>query len=127
MAQTAILALLSAAIPLAATLASTVVAVVVDGGASRVVVDPTAREAQQARSLHVFGFTSHDDLIFNESEGEFTLQEWDQVQEAARQHCCPPTKSEDVDMMSDDRVGADLRNFTRSTMETKIASDLYWK
>jgi exosome complex component RRP46 len=105
-----------------------VVAVAADDGPSRIVVDPTARELQQARSLHVFAFTSQDDLILNESEGEFTLQEWDQVQEAARRQCCPPiTKTDDVDMMSEDRAGADLRNFTRSTMETKIASDLYWK
>ncbi|KAI0125879.1 hypothetical protein BJ170DRAFT_451597 [Xylariales sp. AK1849] len=126
--QTSVLALLSAAIPLTATLASTVLAVVAGDGSSKIVVDPTAREIEKSQSLHVFTFTSHDDLILGESEGEFSLKEWNDVLDTARRQCCPPPVSEDVDMTNDGaQVGADLRTFTRSTLEAKISSDLYWK
>jgi exosome complex component RRP46 len=126
--QTSILALLSAAIPLTATLTSAVLAVVNDAGTSRVALHPTAREIEQSQSLHVFAFTSHNDLILAESEGEFTMKEWDTVLNTAQRQCCASSSSEDVDMTDNETlVGADLRNFTRSIMEAKIASDLYWK
>lgn len=97
-------------------------------GVDKIVVDPSAREIELSRSHHVFAFTSHDDLILNESEGEFTLKEWDSALEVARRQCCSPLRSEeDVDMIDDARAGADLKNFTRSAMETQIASDLHWK
>lgn len=126
--QTAILALLSAVIPLTSTLTSAVLAIVTQDGIDKIIANPSAREIELSRSHHVFAFTSHDDLILNESEGEFTLKEWDSVLEAARRQCCSPSRSqEDVDMSDDGRTGADLKNFTRSAMETQIASDLYWK
>ncbi|KAH8675965.1 hypothetical protein BX600DRAFT_432502 [Xylariales sp. PMI_506] len=126
--QTAILALLSAAIPLTATLTSAVFAIASQGEQSRIIIDPTAREAEESRSLHAFAFTSRDELVLAESEGDFTLKEWDDVLATARKQCCPPPTSEDVDMLQDQApTGVDLRNFTRSTVEAKIASDLYWK
>ncbi|KAI1857291.1 uncharacterized protein JN550_013317 [Neoarthrinium moseri] len=123
--QTALLALLSAAIPLTATVTAAVLAIVADDGASRIIVDPTAREIQVSRSLHVFAFTSRDELLLNESEGEFTMQEWDNAFATAQRQCCPAPTSDDVDMEGGSQ--ADLKNFTRSTLETKTASDLYWK
>jgi exosome complex component RRP46 len=122
-----VLALLSAAIPLTATLTSAVLAVVAGAGRDRVIVTPTAREIELSRSLHVFAFTSHDNLILNESEGEFTLKEWNEALESARRQCCPPPPSEDIDMNEDSRVDADLKHFTRSTVEAQVASDLHWK
>lgn len=126
--QTATLALLSAAIPLTVTLTSAVLGFVQEEGATRMILNPSAREIELSQSLHVFAFTSHDDLILNEGEGEFTLKEWNTALDTARQQCCPPPQARgDVDMDDGARVGADLRNFTRSTVETQIASDLYWK
>ncbi|KAH6648500.1 hypothetical protein BKA67DRAFT_661467 [Truncatella angustata] len=126
--QTAILALLSATIPLTATLTSAVLAFVMDEGANKIVVNPSAREIELSRSLHAFAFTSYDDLVLTESEGEFTLKEWKDALESARGQCCrPPQSNDDIDMNDEVHTGADLRKFTRSTMETQIAADLYWK
>ncbi|KAI4600255.1 exosome non-catalytic core subunit rrp46 [Pestalotiopsis sp. 9143b] len=122
--QTSILALLSAAIPLTATLTSAALAVDEN---SAIIANPTAREIELSKSLHVFAYTSHDDLVLSESEGEFTFEEWSNAQEAARQQCCKLARSEDVDMDADARAGADLKEFTRSTVEAQIASDLHWK
>ena len=59
--------MLSAAIPMKVTAACTIVAVL-PGGASKVVVDPSPAEMVKARSLHVVGFTSGEDLLLAESE-----------------------------------------------------------
>ncbi|KAI1500091.1 hypothetical protein F5X99DRAFT_257085 [Biscogniauxia marginata] len=127
--QTAILSLLSAALPLTATLTSTALAIVPEQGAPKIIVNPTAREVEQSQSFHVFVFTSHNELILVESEGNFTMKEWDDVFATAYSRCCPPTTSNDGDALMDDHVpaGSDLKHFTRSTMEQKIAADLYWK
>lgn len=125
--QTSVLALLSAAIPLTATLTSATLAVMSDNGNSTITTNPTAREIELSKSLHVFVYTSHDDLVLSESEGEFTFEEWSRAFEAAKQQCCVQSQSEDVDMDNDARDGADLKHFTRSTMKAQIASDLHWK
>ncbi|KAI0019573.1 hypothetical protein F4780DRAFT_442686 [Xylariomycetidae sp. FL0641] len=128
--QTAILSLLSAALPLTATLTSTSLAVVAGQGDRKIVSNPTAREIEQSRSFHVFAFTSHNELLLVESEGIFTMQEWDELFATAQNQCCQSPTCNDADtLMQDDSKSlvADLKQFTKSTMEQKIASDLYWK
>lgn len=117
---------MSAAIPLTATLTSVVIAATAEDGSNREIINPTAREIEMSRSLHVFAFTSHGDLILTQSEGEFTMKEWEDILASAQRHCCPKT-SGDVSMGDDEASGADLGTFTRSVLEAKIASDLYWK
>ncbi|KAI1489534.1 hypothetical protein F5X96DRAFT_606704 [Biscogniauxia mediterranea] len=128
--QTAILSLLSAALPLTATLTSAALAIVPEEGVSKIVLNPTAREIEQSQSFHVLAFTSHNELILAESEGSFTMKEWEDVFARAYSQCCPRTMSkDDSDALMDDyrSAGSDLSHFTRSIMEQKIASDLYWK
>ncbi|KAK8139749.1 hypothetical protein PG984_000872 [Apiospora sp. TS-2023a] len=124
--QTAVLTLMSAAIPLTATLTSVVIAATAEDGSTREIINPTAREIEMSRSLHVLAFTSHGELILTQSEGEFTMKEWEDILASAQRHCCPNT-SGDVSMGDDEASGADLGTFTRSVLEAKIASDLYWK
>ena len=76
--QTATLALLSAAIPMRATATASVVAVVLEGKTKKMVADPTPRELEAAQSVHVLAFTSNDELLLAESEGDFTVKEWDE-------------------------------------------------
>ncbi|KAI1649780.1 uncharacterized protein F4817DRAFT_15262 [Daldinia loculata] len=127
--QTAVLSLLSAALPLTATLTSTSLAIVADGQSKKVVLNPSPREIETSQSFHVFSFTSHDELILAESEGSFTVKEWDDAFAVAQRQCCPPVTTGDGDTLMDDSSlpGTDLRQFTRSTLEGKIASDLHWK
>ncbi|KAK3337447.1 hypothetical protein B0T19DRAFT_72917 [Cercophora scortea] len=126
--QTAVLALLSAAVPMRATATASVVAVVPEGQTKRMVVDPSPRDLDIAKSVHVLAFTSHDELLLAESEGDFTVKEWDDVYETAQRICCRPATTAETDMAIDDEAaGPDMRHFLRSTMETKIAADLHWK
>ncbi|KAL2270908.1 hypothetical protein VTJ83DRAFT_279 [Remersonia thermophila] len=126
--QTAILALLSAGVPMRATATATAIAVSHD----KTVVDPSPRDVETARSVHVLAFTSQDDLLLAESEGDFTVKEWDDIYEAAKKICCRPAPDGASMQLDDDdsspaAVGPDLRQFLRSTMESKVAADLHWK
>ncbi|KAI1385099.1 uncharacterized protein F4822DRAFT_382979 [Hypoxylon trugodes] len=127
--QTAVLSLLSAALPLTTTLTSTSLAIIADGQSNKIVLNPSPREVETSQSFHVFSFTSHDEPILVESEGSFTMKEWDDAFAAAQRQCCQSTIINDGDTRMDDSNSADanLKQFTRSTLEGKIASDLHWK
>ena len=113
-----------------ATATSTVAAVLFQDGAKRVAVDQSPKDLAAARSVHVLAFTSHDELLLAESEGDFTVQEWDDVYDAAAKICCQSgAGNADADMVLDGQAsaGPDMRQFLSSTLEAKVAADLYWK
>jgi exosome complex component RRP46 len=122
------------------------------------VVDPSPRELSQARSLHVLAFTNttttmatakaaaatsqegddKGELLLVESEGRFTLQEWDAVLEKAKRACCQDglvgqQMQHGLDLVLDDADAGrsqdvtDMRQFIRGTVEARVAADLYWK
>ena len=92
-------------------------------------MDPSPRQADKSRSVHVLAFTSHGELLLAESEGDFTMNEWDGVYEAAREICCGSAKRNEIDMVvdQDQQTGADLQQFVRSAAEAKVTADLHWK
>lgn len=120
----AILGLLSAAIPLKAIATATLIAM----GEAGPVVDPGMAEADRARSLHVLGFTSSDELLLTESIGSFSLGEWEQVLQTGQRVCC---QGRDLDSDTAMSTGAsefqNIRAFMRSVMEAKVSEDLYWQ
>jgi exosome complex component RRP46 len=121
-----VLALLSAAMPLAMTMTSTLLAIMDNGN---IVQYPTIREIQQASSVHVLAFTSHGELLVNESEGDFNIDDWDLIFEKAQRICCGTGKAADVDAMLDEgeEGNGGLTGFLRSTLEEKVTSDLKWR
>ncbi|KAI0486441.1 hypothetical protein F4859DRAFT_370475 [Xylaria cf. heliscus] len=127
--QTAVLSLLSASLPMTATLTSTSLAIISEDGRHQIVTNPTARQIEQSRSFHVLAFTSQNELILAESEGAFTMKEWDGIYSTAHGQCCTSTIIGDTDTPMDEGLstGTDLKHFIRSTVEQKTASDLYWK
>ncbi|CZS98320.1 related to RRP46 protein, involved in rRNA processing [Rhynchosporium agropyri] len=128
--QTAVLALLSASLPLSMTLTSTFLALTSDGSSKRIVVNPTLLESEAASSVHVMAFTSHGDLLVAESEGDFTLKEWEAVHDAAKSFCCDESQTSGARHVAQDEM--DEKNgimmmFVQSTLEDKVESDLQWK
>lgn len=104
---------------------ATAVAVLPD---KSLVVDPSPRELYEAESLHILAFTSKDELLLVESEGDFDLDRWDAVVERAKRACCQGRKQPGLDLVLDDvEVATDMREFIRSTVEAQVAADLYWK
>ncbi|KAJ1331552.1 exosome complex component RRP46 [Microdochium nivale] len=124
--ETAVLSLLSAGLPLNATITSASFSINASmDDKYKIIPNPTPRQVETSRSFHVFAFTSHEELLLAESEGSFTTHEWDDLYSQARASCCPP----DADIVMDDERGvhADLKNFVRTTMQEKIVEDLHWK
>ncbi|RGP62482.1 hypothetical protein FLONG3_10211 [Fusarium longipes] len=125
--HTAILGLLSAAIPLKTICAATLLAVPEEEGKD-IIVDPSAVDIDHAKSVHVLGFTSRDELLLSESEGAFTPDEWNKVLQLGQRICCEHQQPGFDTAMSDDNVESpSMRQFIRSAMEAKVAEDLYWK
>jgi exosome complex component RRP46 len=110
-----------------ATATAAIVAIVSQDGTCKLVAEPSPREIEAAQSVHVLAFTSQDDLLLAESEGDFTVKEWDDVYDTAKTICCKSgaTKAEGIEMVLDS--GPDMRKFLRSALETKVAADLHWK
>lgn len=137
--QSAVLALLSASIPLRTTATAASFAYVPDNTPSdndyKLVSSFSPRDAAVARSTHVLAFAAHHDkLLLAESEGEFSMDEWDDVVAAARKMCCATADDDDADGMAlDKKVGShssdgpDMRQFVRSTMQGKLEDALKWK
>ncbi|KAI2629039.1 hypothetical protein GGS21DRAFT_235570 [Xylaria nigripes] len=125
--QTAILALLSASLPMTSFLTSTSLAIMLKDGSRQMVINPTARQIEQAQSFHVLAFTSYNELILAESEGTFTMKDWDDVYSTCYSQCCTTTNIDDADTPMDGGIPAtDMGRFIRSVVEQKTASDLYW-
>ncbi|CAM1507061.1 Fc.00g067020.m01.CDS01 [Cosmosporella sp. VM-42] len=121
------LSLLTAAIPLKAIAAATVLAIPEDEGKD-IIVDPSAVDADRAKSLHALSFTSQDELLFAESEGSFSVDEWTKILELGQRICCQqPQSGVDTTMAGSSIESIGMKNFIRSVMETKVAADVYWK
>lgn len=89
-------------------------------------IDPTPHEASLAKSLHVLGFTSDEDLLLVESQGAFTTKEWTEILKSGLLVCC----SDEVNLggnLQGDAGATGVREFIRRTMETKIQADMAWK
>lgn len=111
------------------TTATSVLTAVVSDPETRIVVDPTERELHTAESTHVFAFTAQGGLLLAESEGEFTMDEWEQAHDVAKKLCCEAEKKDGMDVVMDDEKagGPELQRFLRTAMEGKVADDLGWR
>lgn len=89
--------------------------------------DADARDLDRSASTHVFAFTAREELLLTESEGNFTLTEWQKACAAARHICARQTADSSMALDHDNSDHPDLSGFLRSTLEAKVASDLRWK
>ncbi|KXH62092.1 exosome complex subunit Rrp46 [Colletotrichum salicis] len=117
--HSAILALLSAAVPLKAIATCATLAVVKKG--DKIIVDPSPLEIDQSKSLHVVIFTQND-LLLLESEGTFSMAEWDEVISKGQLVCSQHRQAELGAAMDDDSQDTtDMQQFIRTVMESKAA------
>lgn len=113
--------------PLAMSMTSVFLALSANQGSRTLIRNPTLLQIQSADSVHVLGFTSQGDLLIAESEGSFSMDDWDEVYEAGRAICCDNIPT-DEDIIQDDELKAGgMRRFVKSTLQAKVQADLYWK
>jgi exosome complex component RRP46 len=84
---------------------------------------PSIREINTAKSLHVLTFSSKDELLLVESEGRFSMDEWDEIEEKAKIICLGDADA----MVEDDDKGKSLQDGVRSVIEEKARQDARWK
>ena len=95
------------------------------------VVDPSVQQIKLASSIHVLAFSSHGGLLVVESEGDFTIDKWEEVHQKAKLICHgdegneSESESDDMSMKSDDV--SRLENILKDAVERKIAKEQRWK
>ncbi|KAH0545179.1 hypothetical protein FGG08_000791 [Glutinoglossum americanum] len=122
--QTALLALLSASIPLSTTFTASLITV---ARGSNTVINPSPEDLQNARSTHVLAFSAEGDLLVAESQGEFEIGDWERVFEMGLHAARSGSENRkgadsDVVMLDDDQGGA-----LRGLVQQKIEKDQKWK
>ena len=119
----AILALLSTSIPLAATIASTFVAILPNGS---LILDPNIKTLPNALSVHAIAFSSQKQLMLVESEGLFDMDTWDTVTQLAESACCRRSGDDggDGDMDQGEKT---VEGFIKDTVESRLHSIEAWR
>ena len=87
------------------------------------------QQTKRASSIHLLAFSSRGDLLVVESEGDFTIDKWEEVHQRAKLICHgaegDESESEDVSMNSDDI--SKLENVLKDAVERQIAKEQRWK
>ena len=128
--QTAVLTLLSASIPLAETLTSVILAITRNKESQAILRNPSLIELQSADSIHVLGFTSHGELLVAESEGSFTIDDWNDIYDAGRRLCCDGIETDIDDNIMQDEISEGRTSegkFIKAIVREKVGADLHWK
>ncbi|KAI5300396.1 exosome non-catalytic core subunit rrp46 [Ascosphaera atra] len=121
----ALLALLTAAVPLSMTYTAVLIAVLPDGNLLR---NPARKEIANAPSLHVFSISSTGSLLLSIDEGSFDLETYDRAYVLARQGCLPLKVNEGGDVnMKQGATAEPLEMFVRHTVEDRLRDELTWK
>jgi exosome complex component RRP46 len=116
----AILAFLSASIPLTSTFTSVLLATQPSGAIS---VNPAPKLILSASSTHVFAFSSTGNLILDLSEGEFDLDTWEKAHDRAKEECC----KEQLDGNAMDEGKPSLQGFVERVVEARVDKERAWK
>jgi len=97
------------------------------GATRKVIKNPTIYQIQAASSAHVLGFTSQGSLLVAESEGDFSLEDWDEVYEAAKLSCYADYSSQAMQDGGGDEISGGLQTFVNAALQSKVSADLHWK
>jgi exosome complex component RRP46 len=125
----ALLALVSAAIPMSMTYVSTIIAVSPSG---ELLQSPSANDLKTAKSTHVFSFSSKGHVLLNESDGSFDIPTWERAHDIAQSICLSGmdtaglTRDGDVEMEGG-LTAESLAQVLRDAVEDRIREDYSWK
>ncbi|KAI4759123.1 hypothetical protein E4T52_01055 [Aureobasidium sp. EXF-3400] len=116
----AMLAFLSASIPMTNTFTSTLLAIQPSGDIS---INPSPKLLLPASSAHVFAFSSTGNLILDLSEGEFDLDTWEKAHDKAKEECC----KEQVEENAMEEGKPSLQGFVERVVEARVDKERAWK
>ncbi|KAI4749022.1 hypothetical protein E4T50_00681 [Aureobasidium sp. EXF-12298] len=116
----AMLAFLSASIPMTSTFTSTLLAIQPSGSIS---INPSPKLLLPASSAHVFAFSSTGNLILDLSEGEFDLDTWEKAHDKAKEECC----KEQLGDAAMEEGKPSLQGFVERVVEARVDKERAWK
>lgn len=110
--------------PLATTFTSVILALV----SGTVVRNPSVHDIQSASSIHVLAFTAQGALLVAESEGSFSMDDWNDVYEQGKKLCCgePAAGPDEMQDVGEEKDGG-MKAFVKAALEEKVESDLHWR
>ncbi|KAK2861247.1 hypothetical protein FQN49_004402 [Arthroderma sp. PD_2] len=122
----ALLGLLSAGIPMAMIYTTCIIAV---SSAGESLPNPSTEQIKACASLHVLAFSSKGNLLLNESQGSFNMQQWDAIYDLAEKLCrgSVTVGDGDKDITMDGEASNSLEKFIRETVEDKVREEFAWK
>ena len=95
----------------------------------QLIINPQSQQFRVASSAHVLAFSSQGDLLVVESEGDFSVETWEDVYDKAYQICHGEKDdaigSEDISMDSSDNVT--LEGVLKDTVQKKVMEERRWK
>jgi exosome complex component RRP46 len=122
--QAALLALISASIPLATTYTSAALSMTKSG--DMIGFSGSSSRREKPASFHVFSFTAQGDMLLDESEGEFDMDSWMKLSQVAKEICCGEVVDEYQDMVIDKR-GESMQERLRRVVWNMAEADRRWK
>ncbi|KAF2762732.1 hypothetical protein EJ05DRAFT_471682 [Pseudovirgaria hyperparasitica] len=127
--QTALLALLSSALPLSMTFSSILVALSSRDHQDVPTFSPTPQGIRSATSLHVFTFSQRGRCLISESSGTFSFNAYVEAYKVAEKMCTDPVgQDQDEDIMVGlDEPAHNLTSFVRSKVAEKVESEQRWR
>jgi exosome complex component RRP46 len=69
-------------------------------------------------------------LLVAESEGSFTVEDWDEVYQIGNDLCCDSLETSNDKIMQADEMEENtggMMMFVKSTLVEKVSADLHWK
>lgn len=117
----AFLALIDAGLPLRTTAIASLLAAT----NAELIDSPTAGQLQSCSSVHALAYDLNGALLLNESTGNFTFEQWEEVATKARETCINAFRNESDDVMVDTDIvtGAWLRQ----ALQEKVRDASVWR
>lgn len=106
------------------TVTSALLSITSDG----IIRNPSPSEYDGASSNHVLAFSTNGEPLLAESDGSFTMDDWDEVYELGKRICCDSSADNDAMQTGEfgDKTGS-MIDFVKATLQEKVAMDLHWK
>jgi exosome complex component RRP46 len=84
---------------------------------------PTIKDIEMAKSFHVLTFSSKNELLLAESEGRFSMNDWELIERRAQAMCLG-----DADIMVEEEESKEgIQQQLRSVVEEKVRWNERWK
>jgi exosome complex component RRP46 len=106
------------------TITSTLVAV---GREGSLIHNPQGKALVDAESVHSLTYSSNGELLLTESEGNFTLEQWEKVVQEGAQVSCPEYFGVETGNLESHTSDTPFQRTLKTVVEAKIRERERWR